>query len=594
MNMTTPDTASDPAPDPASDTRPVSRPRSGTIAAPSATSTDLSWSKPGPGSWVLDRDHTGPTPSRPVRDLFSEAAAGGMAEAFELLGGPLETMRVAFVNGRFYRRLVPAVAGERDGAPPPAAALWVGARIHPTLRRRERTARRALADRIWLEELARWESEWRPQLVTRNLELTRVDLTELDDDGLAAHLDDVWQHLRRSTALHFRLHGSDVGPIGLLLAQTDALSIDRRLVFDALAGASPATNAPAVALASLRRRIETATAGTGAVPRTLQDIRALDGEVSDAVDDFVDRYGWRLTTGYDFTDRTLVELPGVIEAALTAGAATVPDEDVQEAAEDRGRTAVERLVDATPPEHREQVRTALDDARRCYGLRDENGPLTFEWPAGVLRRALLEAGRRLRSRGALHDPTDVFDATIDETAALLRGAAAPSADELGQRHDVRRSWESMEAPDTLGPEEQEPPLWALPRGMRLLTRATLIAFELLGAEAGDDAPLLHGMGVGDAPYRGTARVVSGVDDAFDRVEPGDVLVVTATVPTFNAVLALAGAVVVEEGGMLSHAAVMARELGFAAVIGASGATTAIPDGAVVEVDPAGGVVRILG
>ena len=58
-------------------------------------------------------------------------------------------------------------------------------------------------------------------------------------------------------------------------------------------------------------------------------------------------------------------------------------------------------------------------------------------------------------------------------------------------------------------------------------------------------------------------------------------------------LSIAGAVVVEEGGLLSHAAVIARELGLPAIIGAAGAMDAIPDGAVVEVDPVAGRVRVL-
>ncbi len=52
------------------------------------------------------------------------------------------------------------------------------------------------------------------------------------------------------------------------------------------------------------------------------------------------------------------------------------------------------------------------------------------------------------------------------------------------------------------------------------------------------------------------------------------LVATGTTPAFNLVLSLAAAVVVEEGGLLSHAAVIARGLGLTAVIGAAGAMTA--------------------
>jgi pyruvate,water dikinase len=66
-----------------------------------------------------------------------------------------------------------------------------------------------------------------------------------------------------------------------------------------------------------------------------------------------------------------------------------------------------------------------------------------------------------------------------------------------------------------------------------------------------------------------------------------------TAPTYNAVLAMAGGLVTEEGGLLCHAAVIARELGLPAVIGAQDAMSAIPDGATIEVDPLAGEVRLV-
>ena len=76
------------------------------------------------------------------------------------------------------------------------------------------------------------------------------------------------------------------------------------------------------------------------------------------------------------------------------------------------------------------------------------------------------------------------------------------------------------------------------------------------------------------------------------MEPGDVLVAPWTAPTYNAVLAIAGAIVVQEGGLLCHAAVMARELGIPAVIGCRGAMELIGDGDLVDVDAAAGEVRV--
>jgi pyruvate,water dikinase len=104
---------------------------------------------------------------------------------------------------------------------------------------------------------------------------------------------------------------------------------------------------------------------------------------------------------------------------------------------------------------------------------------------------------------------------------------------------------------------------------------------------------MHGTGIGDAPYVGTARVATSADDAIDRLEPGDVLVAPFTGPSYNSLLPILGALVVEIGGAVCHAAIVAREFGLPAVIGAAGATTQIPDGARVEVDPTRGTVRVV-
>ena len=74
----------------------------------------------------------------------------------------------------------------------------------------------------------------------------------------------------------------------------------------------------------------------------------------------------------------------------------------------------------------------------------------------------------------------------------------------------------------------------------------------------------------------------------DQLQPGDVLVAPFTGPSVKSLLPVIGALVVEEGGALCHSAIVAREFGLAAVIGAHRATSRILHGAQVEVDPAHG------
>ena len=91
----------------------------------------------------------------------------------------------------------------------------------------------------------------------------------------------------------------------------------------------------------------------------------------------------------------------------------------------------------------------------------------------------------------------------------------------------------------------------------------------------------------------TACVASDPEDALARLEPDDVLVTTHTTPAYEAILPIVGAVVTDHGGLTSHAALVSRELGLPAVLGVIGATTTIPNGARVTVDPVAGTVTII-
>jgi len=226
-------------------------------------------------------------------------------------------------------------------------------------------------------------------------------------------------------------------------------------------------------------------------------------------------------------------------------------------------------------------------------LRDDNGPNTAEWPLGLLRLALLEVGRRLVANGRADVPEHAFELSNAELTPDLLPNGGPGHEELARRASRRRELASLTPPDALGPEEPPPPLDVLPASLAALVSMVQIALVEMGMAGQDRASSpLSGTGVGTEVYRGTARCASTPEEAMSEMEPGDVLIVPCTTPAYNVVLSIAGAVVTADGGPLSHAAVLAREFGIAAVVGAPGAM-AIPSGSTVEVDPREGVVRLV-
>ena len=91
---------------------------------------------------------------------------------------------------------------------------------------------------------------------------------------------------------------------------------------------------------------------------------------------------------------------------------------------------------------------------------------------------------------------------------------------------------------------------------------------------------------------GVARVVRSVDEIGD-VQPGEVLVCSVTAPSWGPVFPKIAAAVSDIGGMMSHAAIVAREYGLPAVVGTGNATSQIKTGDRVRVDGDAGTVSIL-
>ena len=538
---------------------------------------------PGPGMWSLDRSHF-PGGTTPMLQWLMEGAAKGARKSFEEIGMPADTLDLRFTRGFLYTRLRPLISPDRATTRlPPTVVLKVAVRLHPKMRRRAKQAARSIQERAWLPVIERWNNEIRPRLEATNEELQSVDVATLDDDALAAHLDRLMTYCRDNFELHFYLHTYDLGPIGFLLAECDRWGIDPPDVIPALTGASPTTSQPA----RLLRELRTIVASSGSTPTTLDGVRATSPEAARLLDEYFARRGRMLVTRYDLDGRTLEEQPELVLSTLLAGRDGVADTA-------RADEVAGRLRARVPHDERPQFDQRLREARATMDLRDDNGPNTVELPVGILRYALLEAGRRALAAGRMSDPTRTFELEPSEVVPFVRDGIGPSAEELDARAARRAADAELTPPPVLGPTEVTPPLDVLAPAHQTFITAVQAVVAHLGMSADSESKgRMQGAGVGSEPYRGIARVAASPEQALDAMQPGDVLVVRFTTPAYNTVLMIAGAVVTTEGALLSHAAVMARELGIPAVIGAAGALEEIPDGAEVEVDPVAGTVKVL-
>ncbi|MGN9783144.1 PEP/pyruvate-binding domain-containing protein [Nonomuraea sp. ZG12] len=182
-----------------------------------------------------------------------------------------------------------------------------------------------------------------------------------------------------------------------------------------------------------------------------------------------------------------------------------------------------------------------------------------------------DASTHTRNRPALDDATATRLAELGKEIAVL----------LGGPQDIEwaiaggRTWILQARPVTAAPPAPAAPAPAVPApsdGDSAVPAATLTG-----------TPGSHGT------VTGVARIVRGPGD-FARVRPGDILVCPFTDPAWTPLLRIAGGVVTETGGVLSHAAIVAREQAIPAVLGIANATRRLHDATVITIDGTTGTV----
>jgi phosphohistidine swiveling domain-containing protein len=257
--------------------------------------------------------------------------------------------------------------------------------------------------------------------------------------------------------------------------------------------------------------------------------------------------------------------------------------EFEEKAHARARLVEETLARIEDPYRRDRFAALLGQIEAAVPL-EETHAYSIDYPGlEATREALLGYGRRLVAEGRLDDPGDVFMLRRNE----LRAAVADSWGEGLQTLAALRRRELETArqtapPPFLGPapdpDAEIPPMVA--------------KFYGVPGSARQEGDVLHGTAASRGTAHGRARVVTGLED-FERVQAGDILVCATTTPAWTPLFGSISGLVTDTGGILCHAAVIAREYGLPAVVGASVATSVVPDGATIKIDGGAGTVTVV-
>lgn len=555
---------------------------------------------PGPGAWELETTHW----SRPVTRFVQEAMINGFAKGFAFgaarYGSMLNHLEPAFVNGFTYMRAVGFGAPPNAVAPPPKLVLQILTRVVPKTRRRIQTAHDAMTNKLWRNDLDRWDTQIKPAAISKHRRLQSVDLSTLDGAGLASHVRDVHAHMGDMIEQHHIFTITVAVPVGDFMAHVhDWTGKPPGEILQVLRGSSKislgiAKEELAILAAAIKENpaARAVLAGTGSAQSIVDALLELEG-LAKPMRDYLDLV-WVRCLGYDLGAKSVGEMPEIVVRSIRAG---VEGSELQQDDTAAAQARIAALRQAVPVEHHAAFDALLEEALLVNRLREERGHYSDGWAAGIARRALMEAGRRLVKRGIFSSAELACETSLEEITALLNGRSGPSDAELQERTAWRANKSTTDAdiPAWLGaPPSPPPPSEWLPLKGRRMDRAisTFITTLFYEPEAKTTATTVNGLPVSPGIYEGMARLVDD-EDEFGRIQRGDVLVTRNTSPYFNVILPLLGAVVTDRGGQLCHAAIVSREYGIPGVVGTRDATKLIRDGARVRVNGTTGEVTVL-
>jgi pyruvate,water dikinase len=198
---------------------------------------------------------------------------------------------------------------------------------------------------------------------------------------------------------------------------------------------------------------------------------------------------------------------------------------------------------------------------------------------GRVRRIFVELGKRFHAEDLIDSPRDIFWLEVGEVLGFVEGTTV-TTDLKGLVRLRRREFEGFGM--TEPPGERFETFGVVHQGNRFRAAAKPVE-----AQGGD----LKGIGCSPGIVRGPVRIIRDPRGAV--LQAGEILVAERTDPGWIMLFAVAAGILVERGSLLSHAAIVAREMGIPAVVSIPAITTALKDGDWVEFDGGSGVVRRL-
>ncbi len=539
-------------------------------APPSDAEFQVAWEEPWDPerTWTWDDMHM-PFALSPLAGDYVRLMGAGFAYGYRHLGLPIE-MHTRIWNGYAY------FAWKSDGTTSEGSEVWD--RMPDACR-----ARIPITDAYWRERAL-------PELHETYAGIAARPVETMPAAALADAWDGAWAGIARTWAIHFL---AIRGPYQVL---DDLADLYESIVTDPPPGEGLALiGGGAHVLHDVERTLEELAAMAAASPAlaarlaepnvTLAEVAATPGAKAfvAALEAFLEDHG-HLGQGFDdlaFAD--WAERPELVLGDIAKRLEHPPAVDA-ETRRERLAAKADALADgvrgrlAGDPDGLERFETLLAAARQIGPLTETHNYWIDRMAQSSLRRFVLRCGRRLASLDVIDDPEDMLFFQRGEVPLLLRGPEDRRAI-VEERRETLARWRTVRPPSVVGkpadPDDDD----------------EVDRFDGKKIES-TEPDELRGTGASAGVARGRARIVRTQTD-FGTVDSGDIIVCPSSNPSWVPLFAIAGGLITDTGGVLSHAAVVAREFALPAVVGVGQATTRIAADQLVEIDGTSGIVRLL-
>jgi pyruvate,water dikinase len=441
---------------------------------------------------------------------------------------------------------------------------------------------------LWFLAHSTYRGLWFAAAMRRKAEsIGSADMTSLSDADLTRKLEGWLEETGRTLpdAIAFAGTGAMYLTQLFTLCRRWLGDTDGSLAHRLLAGLGNMESAEAglaqwrlAALAHAHAGVEQTLLGDGDFRQVRSKLPGVAGgrEFLAAWDAFMDRHGHHARGEVELANARWRETPdavlGVIRGYLRAPGAIDPITAHRECGRQRERLTSDCRRRLWNPLKRALFDFVLGNARRGCLVRENVKSEAVRWLA-LGRRLIRQLGERLHRRGLLHSGDDVFFLRYQELQPVLRGQAD---------FDVLQTVASRKAEYAHNRTLQPP-------------QVVVGKFdpEHFSADEFDaDARVLTGVAVSPGVATGPARVILHAD-AGEQVLPGEVLVAPFTDPGWTPYFLRAAAIVMDQGGLLSHGSIIAREYGIPAVVNVGPATRIIRTGQTIHVDGGRGRVTVV-